>query len=79
MDENEKERIIKVLQSIVGKKYASRDPSVTIAYSRDQIVKTRGPDFVVLPKNKEEIKAILKFANKEGIPIIPKGTGANLI
>ncbi|MHA1269922.1 MAG: FAD-binding oxidoreductase [Candidatus Helarchaeota archaeon] len=79
MDENERERIIKVLQSIVGKKYASDDPSVRFAYTRDQIVKSKGPDFVVLPKNKEEIKAILKFANEEGIPVIPKGTGANLI
>jgi FAD/FMN-containing dehydrogenase len=79
MDETERERILKVLQSIVGREKASADPSVRFAYTRDQIVKSKGPDFVVLPKNKEKTKAILKFANEENIPIIPKGTGANLI
>ncbi|MBD3228546.1 MAG: FAD-binding protein [Candidatus Lokiarchaeota archaeon] len=79
MDKSEKAEVLSVLISIVGKDKASADPSVCFAYTRDQIVKSRGPDFVVLPKNKEEIKAILKFASERGIPVIPKGTGANLI
>ncbi|MHA1799880.1 MAG: FAD-binding oxidoreductase [Candidatus Helarchaeales archaeon] len=70
--------IIEQFEKIVGKKNASDDPAVRFPHTRDQFVKTRGPDYVVIPENREEIIAILKVCNENGIPVLPKGTGANL-
>ncbi|MHA1405173.1 MAG: FAD-binding oxidoreductase [Candidatus Helarchaeota archaeon] len=70
--------VFEELCQAVGKPNASRDPAVCIAYSRDQFVKTRGPDYVVLVKNVQEIQAVMKVAFKHRIPILPRATGANL-
>ncbi|OPY86852.1 MAG: putative FAD-linked oxidoreductase [Syntrophus sp. PtaU1.Bin208] len=34
------------------------------------------PDFVVQPKNADEIKKVLAFANQEKIPVIPRGSAS---
>ena len=34
------------------------------------------PDFVVQPKNVDEIKKVLKFANEKKIPVIPRGAAS---
>jgi FAD/FMN-containing dehydrogenase len=34
------------------------------------------PDFVVQPKNAEEIKKVLAFANDKKIPVIPRGAAS---
>ena len=34
------------------------------------------PDFVVQPKNAEEIKKVLEFANEKRVPIIPRGAAS---
>ncbi|MHA1378764.1 MAG: FAD-binding oxidoreductase [Candidatus Helarchaeota archaeon] len=69
------------LKSIVGNDRATADDAEMIAYSRDQhymFNEPRIPDFVVKPKNKEEIKEILKFANENKIPIVPLSQGVNI-
>jgi len=70
--------IIKELKNIVGEKNASDDPTIRFAHTRDQFVRTRGPDYVVIVSNKEEISEILKLAYEHKIPVIPKATGANI-
>ncbi|MHA1146013.1 MAG: FAD-binding oxidoreductase, partial [Candidatus Helarchaeota archaeon] len=73
-----KDKILELLQEAVGEKNASNDPAVCIGYSRDQFVRTRGPDYVVLVRNRDEIASVLRIAHEHEIPIIPKGTGANI-
>ncbi|MHA1786329.1 MAG: FAD-binding oxidoreductase [Candidatus Helarchaeota archaeon] len=73
-----KDEIISELKEIVGDKNATDDQAIRFAHTRDQFVKTRGPDYVVVVSNKEEIAAVLKVAYKHEIPVIPKGTGANI-
>jgi FAD/FMN-containing dehydrogenase/NAD-dependent dihydropyrimidine dehydrogenase PreA subunit len=34
------------------------------------------PDFVVQPKNSEEIKKVLEFANEKRVPVIPRGAAS---
>ena len=41
-------------------------------------VTPRMPDYVVTPESVEEIQRILRFANREEIPVIPYVSGANI-
>ncbi len=70
--------IIAELKAIVGDQFASDDPAVRFAHTRDQFVKTRGPDYVIVVSNREQIIEVLKLAYKHNVPVIPKGTGANI-
>ncbi|HID28215.1 MAG TPA: FAD-binding oxidoreductase [Methanosarcinales archaeon] len=73
--------ILKELQKIVGEEYATDDIAITAGYSRDQhwnFVPPKNPSYIVLPGNKEEVREILRFANKEKVPVIPWSTGINI-
>ncbi len=73
-----KEEILEKLRSIVKENLASNDDAVRIAYSRDQMVTSDGPDYVVAPESTEQIQEIMRLATKYKIPVLPKGTGANM-
>ncbi len=75
--QNEDE-VLRELQKIVGENYATNDPAIRIGYSRDQVLTTEGPEYVVAPETKEEIQEVMRFATKRNIPVLPKGTGANM-
>jgi glycolate oxidase len=71
--------IIQELENIVGKDFASNQSEDLYIYSQDPGASIPRPtDFVVLPKSVEEVQKIIKFANKEKIPIIPMGGGLTL-
>ncbi|MBA2441706.1 MAG: FAD-binding protein [Rubrobacter sp.] len=36
------------------------------------------PDAVVFPENREEVSALLRFANESGVPVVPYGQGSSL-
>jgi len=74
-----KEVIIKDLEEIVGKDFASNTAEDLFIYSQDPGASEPRPvDFVVMPSSVEEIQKIVKLANKEKIPIIPMGGGLTL-
>jgi glycolate oxidase len=74
-----KESILKELQNIVGEKYVSNREEELYIYSQDPGASLpRNVDYVILPKNVEEIQRIVKFANSEKIPIVPMGGGLTL-
>jgi len=67
------------LGEIVGRKYVFDEPEILEAYSRDQsFVRSSLPDFVVVPKDTEEVQEIFRFANKNLTPIVPYSSGLNL-
>jgi len=73
--------IIEELKSIAGKGNVIIDPEKLEVYSRDETdVNEYGhnPDAVVFPSNTEEVAAIVKLANRELIPITPRGAGSGL-
>ncbi len=80
------EKIVKELQDIVGTRWVDTDPDRVRSYSEeytsdafDLISPKPAEDCVVVkPKNAEEISEILKYANENLIPVIPKG-GATAI
>jgi len=73
--------IIDELIDIIGKKNVISDKEKIESYSHDETpVEQYGhmPEVVVTPKTTEEIAKIVKLANRELIPIAPRGAGSGL-
>ncbi|MDQ7817272.1 MAG: FAD-linked oxidase C-terminal domain-containing protein [Melioribacteraceae bacterium] len=49
-----------------------------VIYATDASVYREKPFSVVLPKNKEDIKLIVNYANENNVPIIPRAAGTSL-
>jgi len=55
------------------------DRSGLAAFDGDALTAYRqAPLVCVLPRTKEEVAAVLKFASAEGVPIVPRGSGTSL-
>jgi len=74
--------IVAELGRIVGEKHLIHgDPEKMAAYAHDEVADTtfaRMPDAVVKPASAEEISVIMKLANRELIPVTPRGAGSGL-
>ncbi|MBI5681810.1 MAG: FAD-binding protein [Deltaproteobacteria bacterium] len=70
------QNIIKELTNIVGKNNILLSKEDLICYSYDATNQKFLPDAVVFPKNAEEISLILKMANFEEFPVVPRGAGS---
>ncbi len=73
------ERIRRALAGIVGEEWYLESPEDRMAYSYDatplhQVL----PDGVVFPASTEEVQAILELASREGLKVVPRGSGTNL-
>ena len=73
--------ILAELKTIVGEKFAFNDPDKMELYGKDEtpdVRYARPPEAVVMPKTTEEVSLVLKLANREHIPVIPRGAGTGL-
>ena len=74
--------ILKEIKEIVGEKYVLFDqPEKMAAYSHDEIADlgfAHMPEVVVKPFTAAEISSIMKLANREHIPVTPRGAGSGL-
>ena len=73
--------ILESMREIVGSEYVSNADFILQSYGKSitgGLIEKR-PDYVVRPKSPEEIAEILKMANSERIPVIPRGGGAGLL
>ena len=84
MDEY-RDQILSELKNIVGDEWASDDPEITYAYSRDvnlypENLSTvmRPPFYVVLPGTTEEVQKIVAVAKTHKIPLLVQTTGLNI-
>jgi glycolate oxidase len=68
--------LIKELSRIVGKENIATAKEDLICYSYDATNQKFLPDAVVFPKDAQEISLILKMANSENFPIVPRGAGS---
>ncbi|MEE9474248.1 MAG: FAD-binding oxidoreductase, partial [Candidatus Hydrothermarchaeaceae archaeon] len=66
------------LEEIVGRENVLTSKEERICYSYDAQLKESLPDAVVIPENVFQISEILKFANRKGIPVVPRGSGTGL-
>ena len=70
------EQIINELQSIVGKDNVFTSKADRICYSYDATQQSFLPDVVVHPGSTDEISRVMKLANRELIPVFPRGAGS---
>ena len=63
------------LIGIVGEKNVRTDEIERLCYSRDLSVHEAVPDVVVFVKATEEVSKLMSLANKEKIPVTPRGSG----
>jgi len=71
-----KRKVISKLTDIVGKENISTSKEELISYAYDAVNQKFLPEAVVFPANAEEISRILKLANQEQFPVIPRGAGS---
>src|SRR3989337_4223903 len=64
------------LKRIAGEGNVSFSKEELLCYSYDATNKLHLPDAVVFPSGPEEISLILKMANSEGFPVLPRGAGS---
>ncbi|MBN2539292.1 MAG: FAD-binding protein [Deltaproteobacteria bacterium] len=68
----------KKFREIVGEEFCLDSVEDLISYSYDSSVDEAMPDVVLMPASTEQVSAIMKVANEEGIPVTPRGAGTNL-
>ncbi len=66
------------LRALLSPERATDRPEHLVAYSYDAYTEEHRPDMVVFPVSTEEIAAIMKIADRENIPVTPRGSGTNL-
>jgi len=72
-------RVLDALVQIVGKEDILTEKEDLASYAYDGTTSwIHEPDIVVFPTTTQEVSDILKLANKEGIPVTPRGAGTNV-
>ncbi len=75
------EEVLAELKEIVGEKNVLTDRDKIEAYSHDETPKEKYgnmPEVVVKPSSTAEVQAVVKLANRELIPVTPRGAGSGL-
>ena len=74
-----KPELIEVLETIVGKAHVLTAKEDLATYSYDGTTPwSHPPDVVVLPETTSQFSAILGLANKNLVPVTPRGSGTNI-
>ena len=63
------------LKSILSAGEIRFDEKTLARYAGDKWFATHRPDAVALPRNTKSVSKLLKFANRHGIPVTPRGAG----
>ncbi len=71
--------VLKELQHIVGEQWATNDPVILTAYKKTILAPTAdNHTYVVMPKTSKEVSDIIKVANANNLPYLPRGNGTFL-
>ncbi|MGW8313365.1 MAG: FAD-binding oxidoreductase [Desulfuromonadales bacterium] len=71
-----KDNIIRELAEIVGKGNVLTSKADRICYSYDATQQSFLPDVIVHPESTDDISRIMKLANREHLPVFPRGAGS---
>jgi len=67
---------VEKLREIVGKENVSDDMADLYVYASDASVHHSLPNVIVRPKTIEHVQKIMRYANKNKIPVVPRGAGS---
>lgn len=72
----EYEALIRNLVEMLGPENVVQDPRALEEYAKDHsFVKSVSPLCIVYPRNKDDIKKVIEFANEHNVPLIPVSSG----
>lgn len=74
-------RVVAELQQLVGVKNVTVEPDKMEPYSHDEVTDSRYhsmPEVVVFPETTAQIAQVVRLANKERVPVVPRGAGTGL-
>jgi len=67
------------LKHIVGPRAVVDDPAALLTYEADAcVIDLHAPNIVVLPATTAQVAAVIRLANRAGVPIVPRGAGTGL-
>ncbi len=72
------EQQLSELRDIVGPENVLTSKADLICYSYDATIVEHLPEAVVYPHSVEEISQLMQFANREEVPVTPRGAGSGL-
>jgi len=72
------EKIVNAIERIVGKDGYSVSVADLYAYGFDASIFHNTPDIIIQPKTTQQVSEIMKIANKNKIPVVPRGAGTGL-
>jgi len=69
---------IEKLKAIVGESNILCDPADLYVYGSDSSVHQAMPHAVARPQNTEQVQEIMRYANSEKIPVVPRGSASGM-
>lgn len=69
--------VAKEIAKVVGKNKVLTAPEELTCYSYDTSTYTHKPDIVVIAETKEDVTRVMRIANRDKIPVIPRGAATN--
>ncbi|MEX2598357.1 MAG: FAD-binding oxidoreductase, partial [Dehalococcoidia bacterium] len=66
------------LRDVVGDAYVFSKPEDLLVYENDGSVDRALPQVVAVPGSAEEVAAVVRIAQRHGVPIVPRGAGTGL-
>ncbi len=73
-----KPEIARQLAQIVGERYVLTSPEDLVCYGYDGSSVQNTAGIAVLPRTAQEVSEILKLANREKVPVVPRGAATGL-
>ncbi|MBI4789126.1 MAG: FAD-binding protein [Chloroflexi bacterium] len=73
-----KSRLVHELERLLGPRSVLFQDQDLALYEYDGSIERGRPDLVVFPRTAENVSAIVKIANREGLPFQPRGAGTGL-
>ena len=70
--------LVDELRGLVGAEQVHAGPAALIAYSLDGTFAQQPPDVALTPATTDEVAAIMRFAAREGLCVLPRGAGTSL-
>ncbi len=73
-----KDKLVQNLSQIVGIENVRDDPAALFVYGSDASVHSSPPQVIARPRTVEDIQNILRYANKNKIPVTTRGAGSGM-